>query len=395
MRGLKFGRVGNVHGRRPSKHLMGSSMNRRQFLRNGAISGAAIMAAPLLAACGESDGAGTSADDGATHVRQGWIRQFAPSAVSEKEVEILKRNRQSAELVAFNRGLDGLVAMENGDIDYTAYLLGYTHLIQAMAENIPVKVLAGSGSGISEVLIRPDLIPDGDYDDVNKAYAGDNAWELMRGRKVGIARGSTQEFITRSYLNFHDMSFETDIEFIDLKSNTDQLIALERGDVEIAVPIVPSATQARVEGYGALLAHPFDAGDFTRLNTALIVRQGFIDEAPESAQAVVDAHVEAVDFYNASAAQWVEDTVKVTLFDQEVIQHLMFPDLLGLEPELWQNVFIDYVIPVEEVQKLAAELFEAGFVEQDVSDQIPDVVDLSLLEQSTGKSASELGAPSG
>jgi ABC-type nitrate/sulfonate/bicarbonate transport system substrate-binding protein len=118
----------------------------------------------------------------------------------------------------------------------------------------------------------------------------------MRGKKLGGARGSTQELLARTYLRTHGMDLDKDLQFVDLKANTDQLLALQRGDVDFIVAVVPSTTAARVKGYGAHVAFPYDAGEYTRLNTLLVVRGDLPKTAPELASKIVKAHVGAIDY---------------------------------------------------------------------------------------------------
>ncbi len=351
---------------------------RRKFLAGSA----AVVGMPYLS---------RSAQAQASTLQLAWIRQFAPAAIVEKEVEFAKEAGVTIELIGFNRGLDGMVALSKGDAQASDILVNFSHLCMALAQNIDLTVVSGSCGGLSEVVIAPGLLEASDIDDKNKAYAGSTPpWELVKGRKVGCARGSHQEFILRLGLRSAGMTAD-DIEFVDVKTNADQALALQQGAIDVALITEPTATQTRLDGYGILLTdghvHPF-----TRLNSPLIVRTDFLKSNPETVQALVDAHVKAISFYHDDRAAWVTDTAKTTLYDNATLEHLMNPEGAGLDPQYWSNVSLDWTLPMESIQALSAGLYEAGFLQSDVTDKLPSHIDYTFLSKATGKSPEELGA---
>ncbi len=147
----------------------------------------------------------------------------------------------------------------------------------------------------------------------------------------------------------------------------------------------------RIDGYGLLLSHGYDAGDFVRLNSSLLVRTDAIETYRPEIQVMVDAHVKAIKFYQDNRAAWVADTAKVTLFDKNVLTHLLNPQELGLEPKYWNNIEFDVRLPVKPLQQMAHNLFVSKYVPSDVSGDIGKHVNYSFLEKATGKSRAELG----
>lgn len=324
-------------------------------------------------------------------VKLAWIRQFAPAALVQKEAELAAAAGLEVELIGFNRGLDGMVALQKGDVIAADCLVGYSQLCLALSQGIDLTSIAGSAVGLNAIIMSPKVLPDGDIDPLNKAYVGAEPWKHLVGKRIGTARGSQMEFLLRSYLNEHGIDFDSDVTFIDLKTNADQVLALQQGSIDAAALVEPSATQARMSGAGVLLAFPYDAGPFANLNSSLLVRSEALRDYQEELQILVDAHVAAIEFYQNDRATWAKDTAAVTLFDEETMQHLLNPAELGLDPNYWANVAFDYRLPLESLQLYAKNLHVSGFVERDVSEELPAHLDYSMLEKATKLSRAELG----
>lgn len=351
---------------------------RRTFL----LGAGALVAAPMIARRAHAQ---------LRPVKLAWIRQFAPAALVQKEVEIAGELGLEVELVGFNRGLDGMIALQKGDAIAADCLVGYSQLCLAISQGIELTSIAGSAVGLNAIIISPKVLPEGDVDPLNKAYVGGEPWKHLVGKRIGSARGSQMEFLLRSYLNEHGIDFGRDVTFVDLKTNADQVLALQQGDIDAAALVEPSATQARMSGAGVLLAFPYDAGPYANLNSSLLVRSEALQGYPDELQVLVQAHVAAIEFYQNDRAAWVSDTAKVTLFDEETLKHLMNPSDLGLDPQYWANVEFDYRLPLEALQLFAKNLHASGFVERDVSQELPNHLNYSMLERATNRSRAELG----
>jgi ABC-type nitrate/sulfonate/bicarbonate transport system substrate-binding protein len=335
---------------------------------------------------------GTKAFSQSTTIPLAWIRQFAPAAIVQKQMEFARAGGLNLELISFNRGLDGMVALQKGDVVASDILVNFSHFCMALAQGADFTVVSGSCQGLNEILISPSLVPAAELDKKNLAYTGGKPWELMKGKSVGCARGSHQEFILRLFLRKNGMDIDKDIKFIDLKSNTDQALALKQGSVDIALITEPTSTQARLDGYGILLTHGYEGNEFTKLNSPLIVRTDFMNKSPDVVQKLVDAHVKAIQHYHADRAAWAADTAAVTLFSKETLTYLMNPQSLGLDPKYWANVSLSWELPLESIKKLSSGLAQAGFIPQDVTDKVVPRIEYRFLEKATGKSKAELGA---
>lgn len=359
--------------RKPMSH----SITRRTYLA----ASAATLALPMVA----------RAQAQKKPIKLAWIRQFAPAGLVAKGVEFAQAGGQPVELIGFNRGLDGMVALQKGDAIAANCLVGYSQFCLALSQGIDLTMISGSAMGLNALLISPRVLPRGQVDEKNKAYTGPEPWKQLTGKKVGTARGSQGEFLLRSYMKAHGMNFDKDIQFVDLKTNADQVLALQQGSIDVAALIEPSATQARMAGHGVLLAFPYDAGEFTRINSGIVVRTDALTQYRDELQALVNAHVRAIQFYQGDRAAWVQETAKVTLFDVPTLTHMLNPKELGLEPKYWTNVEIDSRLPQKAIEQYAKDLHASGFTQTDVSGQVASRLDYTMLSRATNMTRAALG----
>jgi ABC-type nitrate/sulfonate/bicarbonate transport system substrate-binding protein len=355
------------------------SLGRRTLLTGSA----AALAFPMLA---------RKANAQTPSLKLAWIRQFAPAGLVQKEAELAKAEGLNVELVGFTRGLDGLVALQKGDAIAADCLIGYSQFALALSQGIDVTMISGSALGLNSILISPRLLDKGTVDDKNKAYIGTEPWKHLVGRTIGMARGSQAEFLMRGYMKTHGLDINKDAKFVDLKTNTDQALALQQGSIDVAVLVEPSATTSRIAGYGVLLAYPYDAGEFARLNSGLIVRTDALKQYPEELQKLVNAHVKAIKFYQSDRAALVTDTARATLFDTNAMTHLLNPQAKALNPKYWLNLEFDYRLPRTAIELYAKNLYDFGGLRKDVSKEIAAHLDYSMLAKATNLSRSELGA---
>src|SRR5262249_6388910 len=132
-------------------------------------------------------------------IKVAWIRQYAPAAVVQKSVELAAADGLTVELINFNRGLDGMIALQKGDAIAANCLVGYTQVWLALSQGIDLTVVSGAIQDMMALVVSRRILPAGEIDDKNMAYTGSDAWRHLVGKKVGLARGSHAEFLLRSY----------------------------------------------------------------------------------------------------------------------------------------------------------------------------------------------------
>jgi ABC-type nitrate/sulfonate/bicarbonate transport system substrate-binding protein len=357
-----------------------ANSTRRCFL----VGAGSVLAAPMITGR-------ASAQAKLRPVKIAWNRQFVPAAVVQKGADLAAEAGLQVELVNFTRSLDGMVAMQKGDVFIANCLIGIPQFSLALSKGIELTAISGAVKNTVAVIASRQALPKDQIDEKNVVYIGPDPWKQLVGKKVGFARGSAAEFLLRSSMKANGLDFQKDIQFVDVKSNGDQVLALQQGGIDFAVLAEPAGVQTRIAGYGVLLAYPYAAGEFTRENTPFVVRTDALEDYKAELQVLIDAHVKATKHYQDNLAEWVKDSAKVTLYGQTALDHLMDPERLGLDPKYWANATLGLMLPVQDLQSYAKALFADGFIQQDVSDQIERHLNYSFLSNATGAARADLG----
>jgi NitT/TauT family transport system substrate-binding protein len=125
----------------------------------------------------------------------------------------------------------------------------------------------------------------------------------LRGKKVAIWPGSTQEVVILERLKMEGMSIK-DIQNIRL-SFSDMPAALERGDVDAYVGAEPGPGISLARGIGQLVEYPYST-PIGSLNMILSASEKMVKENPERLKLIVDMHKKAGDYAMANQSQMVE-----------------------------------------------------------------------------------------
>jgi NitT/TauT family transport system substrate-binding protein len=129
----------------------------------------------------------------------------------------------------------------------------------------------------------------------------------LRGKKVAIWPGSTQEAVIFERLRMEGMTIK-DIQPIRLQFS-DHPAALARGDVDAYVGAEPAAGISLANGTGVLVEYPYST-PIGPLNMILSASQKQVKENPERIKLVVDMHKKAVDHAMANQSQIVDMAIQ-------------------------------------------------------------------------------------
>ena len=183
----------------------------------------------------------------------------------------------TVEVIPFESPTDGKNAVLTGTVDtcihgIAAFLLGAAAgepvLIVANANNRGMAVMAGVNTDIKTI-------------------------KDLRGKKVAIWPGSTQEAVILERLRMEGMSIK-DIQPIRLQFS-DHAAALARGDVDAYVGAEPAAGISLANGTGRLVEYPYST-PIGSLNMILSASEKLIKENPERLKMIVDMHKKATDY---------------------------------------------------------------------------------------------------
>jgi len=190
-------------------------------------------------------------------------------------------------VIPFESPTDGKNAVVTGTVDacihgIAAFILGAAAgepvIVVANANNRGMAVVAGANSDIRTI-------------------------KDLKGKKVAIWPGSTQEAVILERLRMEGMSIR-DIQPIRLQFS-DHPAALARGDVDAYVGAEPAAGISLANGTGRLVEYPYST-PIGSLNMILSASQKAVEENPQRIKQVVDMHKKAVDYAMAHQSQIIE-----------------------------------------------------------------------------------------
>jgi len=125
----------------------------------------------------------------------------------------------------------------------------------------------------------------------------------LKGKRVAIFRGSTQEVVILERLKTEGMSI-ADIQPIRL-SFSDMAGALARGDIDAYVGAEPGPGISLANGTGRLVEYPYST-PIGSLNMILSASEKMIKEDPEHIRMIIKMHEQATDYAMAHPEEMIE-----------------------------------------------------------------------------------------
>src|ERR1700751_5872211 len=193
----------------------------------------------------------------------------------------------TVEVYPFESPTDGKNAVLTGTVDtcihgIAAFLLGAAAgepvMIVANANNRGMAVMAGVNTDIKTI-------------------------KDLKGKKVAIWPGSTQEAVILERLRMEGMSIK-DIQPIRLQFS-DHAAALARGDVDAYVGAEPAAGISLANGTGRLVEYPYST-PIGSLNMILSASEKMVKENPERLKMIIEMHKKATDYAMAHPDEMVQ-----------------------------------------------------------------------------------------
>jgi NitT/TauT family transport system substrate-binding protein len=191
------------------------------------------------------------------------------------------------EVVPFETPTDGKNAVLTGTVDTCVH--GIAAFLLGAAAGEPVVIVAAAtnrGMGI-----------------VADAKSDIKTIKDLRGKRVAITPGSTQEVVILERLKAEGMSIK-DIQPIRL-SFSDMPGALARGDIDAYVGAEPGPGISLANGSGRLVEYPYST-PIGSLNMILSASEKMIKENPDRLRMIVDMHKKATDYAMAHPDEMVQ-----------------------------------------------------------------------------------------
>jgi sulfonate transport system substrate-binding protein len=326
---------------------------------------AAVLACGLLAAvaaCGSGGGSTDTIRVGTVPALlwAGWTA--TPDAMSDAD------SNTKVELVTFRSSADVFVALQTGDIQMAT--MGMNVAATGLEKNdVPVTMVAGVSPGRSQLLVR--------------GGSGIAGWSDMRGRRIGIIRGSTDELIFRIALAHNGIDMDKDTQVTTMQAPADLLLALRNGDVDAVVTYQPNTAQAESQGVAsAPPALNAQLIEWASVPTDVWARDELIAQRPDAVQDIVNSYVGVTRTFTDKET-WVDTAMKYQSGDPV----LLAKALENSEP--WWRM------DATAHRDMVANMQRFGALQTDVGQKLVDRIDYSFLTKATGQTPEQLGASQG
>ena len=197
----------------------------------------------------------------------------------------------TVEVFPFESPTDGKNAVLTGTVDTCIH--GIAAFLLGAAAGEPVTIVANANNGGMAVIagVKTDI----------------KTIKDLKGKKVAIWPGSTQEAVILERLRMEGMSIK-DIQPIRL-SFSDMPAALARGDIDAYVGAEPAPGISLANGTGRLVEYPYST-PIGSLNMILSASEKAVKENPQRVKLIVDMHRQAVDYAMATQSLIVDMAIQ-------------------------------------------------------------------------------------
>ncbi|OYU46803.1 MAG: myristoyl transferase [Burkholderiales bacterium PBB4] len=257
----------------------------------------------------------------------------------------------------FAKGLDVMQAIIAGELDVGA--TASEAAVSGRAKGVPIYIVAGFAKGGARLVASPD--------------SGIRSIKDLRGKKVGVTRGSIQELLLAAELAQNGLTSADapgkDVHIIYL-SYPDLNGALLGKNLDAIMQTEPQASQAINKKFGVEVLKPYDTPIGEPIRT-LVMTEKFYKERRPLAEKFMRCFVEATKTFieNKSVA---EKYVTQTLFKGQITKD-DFDDAIGNSP-------YSYDISVEHIQITSDIMFKQGISKMTAPLAAKDWVKTDLLD---------------
>jgi NitT/TauT family transport system substrate-binding protein len=311
------------------------------------------LAAGLLACATLAGFSAHAADD---VIRLGNLKLAHFAAVSYIK-EIAPKCGIKVEESTFAKGLDVMQAIIAGELDVGA--TASEAAISGRAKGVPIYVVAGFAKGGARLVARPD--------------AGIKTVKDLKGKKVGVTRGSIQELLLATELAQNGLTSADapgkDVQLIYL-SYPDLNAALIGKNLDAIMQTEPQASQALNKNFGVEVIKPYDTPIGEPIRT-LVMTEKFYKERRPLAEKFMRCFVEATKTFIDNKAV-AEKYVTQTVFKGQITKD-DFDDAIDNSP-------YSFDITPAHIQVSTDLMFKAGIGKMDKPPVATDWVKTDLLE---------------
>lgn len=195
---------------------------------------------------------------------------------------------QKVEVSPFTNPGDQKMALLQGSLDMTGTTM--VTAIIAASKKEPVKVVALLSNRCSALVVGKDT--------------GIEVTAQLKGKRIAYVPGTMHHLLLLHTLQQAGLSPE-DVTLVNLDF-FDMGTALRHKDIDAFLSGEPYPSEAVLQGYGKILAYPYDADMYGSINSGMLVSEDMITKDPEKLQQLVHAHVEATKQLLGDKESWLK-----------------------------------------------------------------------------------------
>ncbi|MGH3945879.1 MAG: ABC transporter substrate-binding protein [Pseudonocardiaceae bacterium] len=335
------------------------------FLRNRVLAALIVIATlALAAACGRSD-TGSGAAGPPPELRLGYFANVTHAAAIigvDRGMFARELGDTTLQTQIFDAGPSAVEALFGGALD--AAYIGPNPAINAFAQSDgeAIRIIAGATSGGAQLVVRPGI----------------NTAQDLRGKTLASPElGNTQDVALRAWLAKQGLRNSVqgggDVT-ISPTRNSDTLQLVKSGTLDGAWVPEPWASRLVLEAGATVLVNERDlwpGGQF--VTTHLIVRTEFLEEYPQTVEALLRGHVDSVQWAaqnSAEAKTVVNDGINA------LAGKPLAPEVID---RAWQNLTVTDDPIAASLQHSADSAVAAGVAKEKVD--LQGIYELSILNR--------------
>lgn len=329
-----------------------STLSRRETLIAGAagfaafcLSGRALALTDVLPSLGKP-----------VTIRLGLFKG-AYTAAFEGVPALLAQTNLKLEIVDFVRYADARTALTTGSLDAATISVG--DLIIALTQgSTGIVGLSGVASSPRFMVARNDVV-------IEK-------WEDLKGKRVGIAPGSSTWFQFTAKLQDVGVPYDSFTPVNIQGAGSNFLIALKRKDIDVALTWEPFESEPIVDGYGYWPKLDYSDSKSVGSETGMIaVAKPFLAANTDAVRLLLWAFLKSEAELRGNKAKFAEVVEKYTGANQAVSARIV------------EKIKLGGVVTHPQLQAYAKAFYELGAFKKDVSGDVATYFDMAILKSIT------------
>ncbi|HLL26546.1 MAG TPA: NrtA/SsuA/CpmA family ABC transporter substrate-binding protein [Xanthobacteraceae bacterium] len=256
------------------------------------------------------------------------------------------------DVIPFESPTEGKNAVVTKSVDFGMFGIAAATLGAAAGE--PIVVIASACNRGMAVIAAKD--------------SGINTLKDLKGKKVGIWPGSTQEVFIRERLHMEGMSID-DITPIRI-SFSEMHLALSRGDIDAYVGAEPGPSVSLSTGVGKLVEYPYSTS-MGSLNMIFGAHRDTLAEKPQLVRVILDIHRKASEYAMKNPLEMAAMAVAKLGQKKEAIE-ISIPNVeltwkFGPTQIQQSKTYAEHMLELKQIKQLPdfANFFDTRFVQEE------------------------------